>query len=266
VRLGRFTSITEVYDWITQYFNDYDIDIQQVLNNYQTYETNLTEVTQVLNVNTAEVVAFVPDKHTEVTSVDGYAAHAELDLAWAVLRGAAGNEVNDSAATITVSIYASVTTNKWYRIGRAILLFDTSAIPSDAYIVSAYLRVYVVSWSNNLGSSMAVCVVSSSPASNVALAAADYAALGATPLSEPLLYDLTVVANYYDLKFNSAGLAAISKGGITKLGLRELKYDIKGAVPPWVSNMYDVLTINSADYTTTGARRPYLVVNYILPP
>ena len=66
---------------------------------------------------------------------------------------------------------------------------------------------------------------------------------------------------YYDFILNATGLAAISKTGITKIGLRESAYDAPNIAPPWVSGHGRTLYIRYAD---DGSYKPKLVITYDL--
>ena len=130
---------------------------------------------------------------------------------------------------------------------------------------SAVLTVYGSGKSDGLNISPTINVFASNPASNTQLIPADYATLGSTPLCDtPITYADFKTGTPGDpntFALNAAGLAAISKTGITKLGLREASYDAPDiAPPPWVADKMSAITSWSAD--KGGLYKPKLVVTY----
>lgn len=266
MRLGRFTSITEVYNWIEQYFQQYNQDITQILENYQLYQTDLTEVTQLLLQTLSIREAFIPDKHVEVTSVDGYAyRNIGGSTGWADIHNGAGTNVDDSASYLGAVIASSVTTPTWASIWRGILLFDTSSIPSNAVITRARLRLccYVIYKGADWG--VKLVIVEANPASNVALATVDYQCLSATPLSSMISLVELYVGQFYEFEIAIEHFDVIDKDGITKLGLRDYQHDCLNQAPSWVASKSCGALFYSADYSTNLAFRPHLLIDYIVP-
>jgi len=210
---------------------------------------------------------FYPDADPETKSVDGLVGHqitASGGGTWAALIASPGNVSYDSVATWgPVTWRADTTTDKWDMLYRGVYLFDTSSIPNNARIISAILSIYGVR-KENPGSiaNIKVNVYSAAPASNVALADGDFDSLGATPLSDTdIAYDDWSLTGYNDFILNAAGRAAISKTGITKLGIREVTYDVGGAIPtPWGSN--ERMYVYGYMAEQGGVYRPKLVVTY----
>jgi len=181
-----------------------------------------------------------PDANPETDSVDGTVKHEQANLSWAQIIAAAGSSASDAISGGSLAKWQCDTnTDKFKLLHRSIFLFDTSALPDDCVITSARLTVYGYtklnegSWAN-----LKLNVYASAPASETALAAGDFDSLGSTPLCDTDLdyddFDSGNGANTFAL--NADGLAAISKTGITKLGLREVTYDVGGASPTWVTN------------------------------
>ncbi len=204
-----------------------------------------------------------PDADPEVSSVDGWVAHTEgTEVSWATLVAAAGNDSEDSlAARIIVFLEAAVSdTDKWRELRRGILLFDTSAIPDGANILSVVLSVYCYQKSDELAIAPDVNVYASAPAVDTALANGDFDSLGATPFSTAITFDDMVVGAYNDFILNTAGKAAISKTGITKLGLKNANYDVANNAPSWIANkssgFYFYMSEQGGDF------RPKLAIIY----
>jgi len=210
------------------------------------------------------MVYFYPDAHPETTSVDGgvWRINPSPYGDWATIRDGPGTNFGDAAATMQVYIYAYYPPNTYVNIYRSILLFDTTIIPPGATIHAAELRLYghskVVhpSWG-----AAALSVVSSLPTLNYQLQPSDYGTLGGIALSDTILMNDIVAGGHNLFTFNPAGLAAITKEGITKLGIREDTWDRANIPPPLVAYAYAQAifrTSESADIEW----RPRLGVSY----
>ncbi|GAI58165.1 unnamed protein product, partial [marine sediment metagenome] len=192
-------------------------------------------------------------------------AHLFWDgLTWPELRAAPGNEADDEGDNLLMRVYGSSTRDKFYALFRDPLLFDTSIIEVGRTILDAKLRISISTakgWNDYPDYKLAL--VSSNPASNTQLVPADYQCLGSTLLSNDLV---PLIEEYYygvifTFNLNAAGLAAIAKGGITKLGLREYFYDILGNIPDWHGFTWWGMEVRSADHLDPD-RRPRLEVTY----
>jgi len=206
---------------------------------------------------------FYPDAHPEVSSVDGDIYRFATET-WAQLHDRPGMVANDTAGSLSTTIWASNQANKWMAIYRDILLFDTSIIPAGATILSARLRLYCFD-KTLVGVPLAsLAIYGSSPASNTAVVPVDYQALGFIDFSNPIPWAGITENAYNYINLNPSGLAAIAPAGITKLGLREATYDGPNVEPPWTSRAYASWRFRSAD--VGGAQRPRLKVVYTPPP
>ena len=184
---------------------------------------------------------FNPDGNPEGVSVDGAVGNVDAGgTAWATLHDAGtGTFVSHDQITATMlMIKAGNTEDEWEYIYRGILLFDTSMLPDDCTIVSATLSLYVTSKVLTfVGGEVpfSLDVVSCNPASNIIIATGDFDVgdfgTGTLFADEMAYGDITALA-YNDIILNSDGLAAITKTGITKLGLM-FKYDRGNWAPTW---------------------------------
>jgi hypothetical protein len=108
-------------------------------------------------------------------------------------------------------------------------------------------------------------VYASNPAANDALQASDFATLGNTELSNIIAYADFAIDGWNTFTLNAAGRAAISKTGVTKLGLRNANYDVADELDPnnhdpaWRSNNDSFIVVRSADY---ASYEPIFTVNY----
>ncbi len=203
-----------------------------------------------------------PDAHTESATVDGYVQRASGIESWTDLRGGAGAQSGDSD-TNTFCVYlnnADGSGTGWDNMARGIFLFDTSSIPDNAIKESATFSLYVTSVSDNF--SQKIGIVTSTPASNTALANGDYGNLATTRQATDIdLTDLNTSA-YNDFTLNATGLASISLTSITKFGTR-MSGDIDNSEPSGATATAQVV-IYFADQTGTSTD-PKLVVTYSVP-
>lgn len=215
-------------------------------------------------------LTFYPDVDPESTSVDGRAyCYDSNGLTWTQVLASSGTHSHDVGVSIRLAIISHTDSDKWTVLERVIILFDTSAIPDGATITSAILYLYgAVGKDNGLGLSPTYNIYASAPASNTALVPGDYDSLGTTPFCDtPITYanwnehatDDSLAENTFTL--NAAGLAAISKTGITKLGVREVVYDVGGVVPAWTSDLGTDILMGSAE-SSDALWRPKLVVAF----
>jgi len=181
---------------------------------------------------------FYPDAHPESTSVDGQVFHQEGSpyLTWAQLTAAAGSSCSDASDYLQVSWYCEPGPgNNIDFLIRSILLFDTSPLGNSAVISQAKLYVYGHEKLDPSDDKPNINVYPSDPASDIVLEAGDFDSLGATPFCDiPIAYDNWSLTDYNIFTLNVAGIAAISKTGVTKLGLRNANYDVAVVKPTWL--------------------------------
>jgi hypothetical protein len=163
---------------------------------------------------------------------------------------------------------AYVTVGQYQYLHRSIFLFDTSSIGSSNTLTGAVLSLYIsqVQVPINTNNYYRTYIVSSNPASNTALVAADYSTLGSTSFCDGGLYVCTTaeaVVNYnlyqyYDL--NSSGLSNISKTSVSKFGLKT-GFDMNTtAFNTWTANKEATINISTAD--RGASYQPLLTVYY----
>lgn len=209
-----------------------------------------------------------PDANPETTSVDGSVIQsygAGSGVVWSTLVADAGNGKDDSSGTHNIIyIYADTGSDKWRQLGRGIFLFDTSALPDTANISAATFSLMGNPGLKSDGCSCTpnINVYASTPASNTALANGDFAQIGNTALCDtPVTYASWSNTVYNDFALNNTGIAAISKTGITKLGVRNPSKDVAGVAPTWSNSCESYLGCCSADRAGTS-EDPKLVITY----
>jgi hypothetical protein len=202
---------------------------------------------------------FYPDASPESTSVDGY-VNSEGDASWATHRGASSGGAHDSVADDpNFFIATTATSGNWSVIKREIFLFDTSGLHDSAVITSAVFSVRSWDKYDYLSCTPGCCLVASTPASNTELVNGDFDQLGATEFATRISYASWNTAGYNDFTLNASGLAAVTKTGITKLGLR-ISHDFDNSEPSWVSESPSGFRIYYSEQGT--GYKPKLVVTY----
>lgn len=192
------------------------------------------------------------------TTVDGFVGLENSSTDWATVRDATDGNVNNYTNVdneFALAVFNSGSGN--YSIKRGFLLFDTSALGAGATITAAVLGLAGNGDAEQNADSTALHAVSCNPASNTALANADYDQVGSTSYGSINLSSWNeTLGTFNDITFNSDGLAAISTISITKIGLR-IARDLNNSAPTgnnWIRAC-------SSD-NGTAARHPKLTITY----
>ena len=206
---------------------------------------------------------FNPDAHTESTSVDGDCQRGSVSETFSTIRAGAGTSATDSAVFMKVITNSTGTTDRYDTMQRAIVLFDTSALGTDT-IESATLEFVLAQLEDAFGGD-SLSMVTSTPASDTAVASGDYAQTGTTKQAADLaLSGLTSdSATFNAFTLNATGLGNISKTGISKFAIRTAN-DIAGS-NSWSSSDRIFVKIASAEETLSSDKRPKLVVVHTSP-
>lgn len=201
------------------------------------------------------VTTVYPDPDPETTTVDGRIQHS--NSTWSTVRDAAtGTSPNDSADWLQFQTSHS---GGNYIIARVITLFDTSSIGSDT-VDSATYSLYLRNGTVFNFNSLDLDLVSSSPASDTAIVAADYdkTDFGSTAFDSYAI-PTSSLNQYYDHTPNASGLAAINGSGVTKYGVRT-SGDVDN-VATSTGEKYNQGLMSSADQTGTS-EDPKLAVTH----
>ncbi len=212
----------------------------------------------------SDSATFYPDANPETSSVDGDVRRFYDDgESWAGIRSGAGTAHDDSSATCYASFFITNGT-AWRQVVRSIFLFDTSSLEDSAVISAATLSLYGSSRYRDYAWDCNTSIYPSTPASNNDLVNADYSQCGGdTPTSysdTDIGYSGWNTSGYNDWPLNAAGLAAISKTGVTKFSTRSVA-DAENSEPykPVGSNSMSLMS-----YTAEQGEgyQPKLVVTY----
>ncbi len=212
---------------------------------------------------------YYPDANPETSSVDGYVAYDSAAVTWSTMIGHGGTHCMDDASYgygAIINIYSDSSTDKWEQNNRGIYLFDSSGLPDGAEISAATFSLYGKAKEGNFSSNFPdINVYSSAPASNTDLAAGDYDSLGTTAYCDTAItYNDLNTSGYNDFAFNATGLAAISKTGVTKIGVSEATHDAGATSPDWEQSKYIQMLLYFAE--KGAGYKPKLVVTYTTGP
>jgi hypothetical protein len=200
------------------------------------------------------------------TTCDSYIYNVGSNATWATLHDAAsGTSAVPSRTWIDVYIIMDTFSDRFSKIGRSIITIDTSSLTSDVTISSSVLSLYGTAKNDQPGISPTIDVYGSTPAANNNIVTADFDQIGATSYTgSPITYSSWSVTGYNNFTFNATGNSNVSKTGITRLGIREAKYDAANSAPTWTSGLSTNFECASAD-DTSGDKDPKLVVTYSMP-
>ena len=202
---------------------------------------------------------FYPDADPETTSMDGDVFRSGTNETWATMRDGAGTGDDGAIRNPQINARLETGTSGYSTLARSIILFDTSSIPDTDTIDSATMSVYGATDSaNNWTIDFAINIYTSTPASNTAIATADYIQVGTTAQATARVFSAFSASAYNDFVLNATGLGNISKTGITKFGMR-IVHDADNTEPTFEASKDCLIKANSADQTGT-ANDPKLVV------
>lgn len=208
---------------------------------------------------------FYPDASPENTSVDGRAGRDGVNETFSAIRAGAGNYAADSAATMTLTVNASATSNQYASFLRGFLLFDTSDLEGQV-ISAATMGFVLVSAVDTFAEAGSFSMVNTNPASETQIVSADYQNAGTTKQAADLpISGMTADSaafNYFTL--NSTGLDSISQTGVTKFGM-VATVDVEDDAPTWGSEHAHRIGVATAEETLSSDKRPVLTVTHAAP-
>lgn len=196
-----------------------------------------------------------------VSPVDGRLVQSD-NTTWALARSSTGATPDVTEGAITVC--QGETVGGTFNIARCVFLFDTSSLTTNATISAATYSLYSHATFNNTETinPANLSLVACTPAATNTLATGDYnvANWGTTKFATDVTLTAFVASvAYSDMAMNADGLAAISKTGVTKIGIRASN-DIAGDLAIPVARSFAF-----GNYADVGTNLPKLVVTYTLP-
>ena len=182
--------------------------------------------------------------------VDGYVGRTSGGESFNDLRSNAGTLANvTDGLGLAASLTAGTGTDEFTRMDRGVFLFDTSPIDDDGTVLSATVSLNFNYKDNGLGlsdSEAALALVGSSPDSDAALISSDYQSLAGVRYATDITYSSISISADNDFPLNGAGLAAISKTGISRFGTL-FAIDLDGGTPAWISSAITELGVYFRD-------------------
>lgn len=204
-----------------------------------------------------------PDENVETSTVDGSVSLGGTSATWATVRDAVNGSSADDSGTTALPLVGKNGIGQ-FEIRRTFVLFNTSSLTASSSISDATLSLFGdgTGANNDNDGDDFFCIVTSSPASNIALVVGDYDQVGSTEQHDTgQRKDYSVVQNAYnDFTFNATGIGNISKTSISKYGVRE-GHDVLNNAYAGASNSYNWRSFYMAEQTGT-TNDPKLVVTY----
>lgn len=185
---------------------------------------------------------------------------------WATIRAAAGDGASPSASSNEgFFMETTAVTDEFKSLGRYIVLFDASVVPTGDTISSAVISIKsATAPTDTFTTSQEYTVASSNPASNTTLAASDFdiADFGTTEFIDTRKDLSTLTAGAYeDHTLNSAGISNISKGsGVSKFAFM-LAGDFDN-VNLWEANKGAAANFYQAGTSANTSNDPKIVITH----
>jgi hypothetical protein len=199
-----------------------------------------------------------------LTTCDGAAERSTLRDTWPQIHDGFANNA------WTINQYANIyirTTSlglRFTNMQRQIMTFSLASIPLGATILSAQYVTWGIAKQDDNDNQPRIAVFQSYPVSNNDVVIADYQRTSATPLSNIINYANFNVGGWNTFTLTPAGIALLIPGQITRLAVREAKYDAPNTSPPSRSGPIMLFRISHVEYSD-ATKRPYLEVTYLAP-
>jgi hypothetical protein len=209
----------------------------------------------------AEVTTiFYPTPGSDGVAADGYASRRVYDGTWADIHNGAGTAAYPTSVALYIGFTRTSATLKWLNIMRTLLHFDTRLLPVGSKINSALVYFRGNGKADGLGSVPSLALVESTDPSPGDITSADYQNLNAVSLANIIAYADFSTTGFNIFTITPENYDKIIGGGITKLGLREYKYDCLYIEPPLTGYPSSYFQGYSRDNSLETS--PYLEVTY----
>ncbi len=169
----------------------------------------------------ATTTTVYPDPDPETTTVDGETCRDSVTEALGTIRTGNGNFARPTGNGNCGRLRGDPGGN-YTNLCRGHFLFDTSSIADTDEITSSTFSIWITSiggaasWADTYGFGL----VSTNPASNTDLVAADHQTVGSTKYASDIVQSNVNTGAYTDFAFNATGISNTSKTGITKVSTR----------------------------------------------
>jgi hypothetical protein len=195
-------------------------------------------------------------------TIDGYLLRQVASDDWAtIVTGSGTSAVTTGTDFYAVGFNADNVNDKWTRLYRGALIFDTSGIPAGDIISAVTIKLGGFSKSDSLGAAPNINVYGlGASGTDAQLLTGDYELVESTPFCDtPITYagwDTDAGLNN-QFELNADGIAAINTGGYTRFSLRNPSYDVAISPPTWGFNQ---TTSVRADASEAASDDPVLEI------
>ena len=206
-----------------------------------------------------DTLTVYPNPHTETVSFDGYCTNDQTT--WASARsGTASSGANDD---ITQGVFVQnrkISDSQWI-VNRAFFLFDATALDDGVSISATDFGVVPHDAAGStLTDTMTLRIVSSTPASNTAIATGDFDQIGATVFASMLASSYVGTGSSYNIfSLDANGIANVSKTVVSKFAAVG-SMDIDNVTPTGNNQVL----CRYADYAGTSTD-PKILITYSTP-
>lgn len=254
-----------VDDFTIEFGDETYIDTSSGTDKYLVYKENSFAIqvtaSQTITAAFLDSNTYNPDADAETSSVDGYTDYLDVGgVSWAVLQGTGmSTSHSDSAGTMMTGFRCDGIDDRYDRLYRSFILFDTSPLPDTAEVYAATIAVYGSDKADD-GSygDLTLNVYQSTPASDDDLVNTDHGQVGTTPFATAIPYASYNTAGWNTFTLNSNGLAEIAVDDASRFSLREATYEAPDVEPTWGDGWDSYFECVTAD----GANAPVLTVYY----
>jgi PKD repeat protein len=176
-------------------------------------------------------------------------------------RNHVGNSLTTPATNIITYAYAKTTSEYWERVKTGGATWDTSALPDEAIISSAYILGYSTA---GYGHTSLIIWSDFTPPNPLTYGVTDYSQTTWALCSDNVSSTIMGVANSSKTwNLTAVGLSKINKTGYTTFMLTD-DYHIDNKSMGWESNYQNIYGIWSSTYAG-GMYTPQLIITYTLP-
>ncbi len=202
-----------------------------------------------------------PDAGSGGTTCDGRVRNTGNELSWATIRTQQAAFADLSGSLIGPHAHGDTVSDTYDQLYREFLHFDTSFLGPSALVSTVTYSIRGTGKTSGLGETP-LHVVQSTAASSNNLVANDFGQVGSLSFAS-VAYSSYSTTGYNNIALNAAGIANISKSGVSKFAER-LGFDLDNTPPTWATGASSNLIHRAADNTGT-TEDPKLTIEYTAP-